>query len=1400
MKKRILSIVLLVSMLFSLLPAIKQPVRAAINSGTCGDGLTWTYDSGTLTISGTGSMPEDAAFTAPWAEHASSIQSIVIRDGVTGIGNSAFEGCSRLTGVTLPDSIVTIGDYAFMGCSSLSAIALPESLMSIGAFAFVDCSSLSGVTIPAGVTTISEYAFYNCNHLDSVTIPEGVTVIGDNAFAYCSSLMNVTIPGTLIHVGEDAFDHCSRLSRFDVAEENAVYSSDTAGILFNKNKTALLHCPGGYAGGYSVPGSVTSIGASAFADCGGLTGIEIPSSVKAIGSAAFSGCSRLNSVAIPGSIASIGDYTFYNCDCLVSVTISNGVTSIGSSAFTGCGSLASITIPSSVSSIGSSAFSRCNNLLAIAILNESCTIAKARDTLGSYANTVIYAYSDSTAESYAQSCGYEFMALSDSLCENGTHCYVNGICLLCKDNQILTGSCGTDAQWVLDIAGGILTITGSGETFHYSEFFVPWYDYRFIIKKVIIQEGITNIGNCMFIWHDSLIDIAIPGSVTHIGVDAFFGCSSLKEIRVAEENTVYSSDSTGILFDKEKATLILCPNGFMGEYSIPESVSAIERSAFEYCTGLTSITIPEAVSSIGTDAFSDCSNLGGIWVAEGNEAYCNDARGVLYDIHRTLLICCPNGLTDQYRIPDGVAIIGENAFSGCDNLTAVTIPNGVERIGDSAFAFCIGLTNITIPGSVTDIGHSAFSWCNLLTHVHFLGNKPSIADNAFTSCSPNLTLCYVEGSRGWDECPFPCAPWNYSRTSDCVCFQYACKDCGEVYSYVSEDAHTWQLVEEAYVAPSCLETGSNQYRCTVCGREKTEAVEPLGHAAGELLSETFMYREYTCLQCSKIFRILKDERYLAMELKDVEVCFSEGDAYGWNLSEHDITAGATALISSNQDVDSSSSETTVFFTAQQNFVLRFSYLVSSEDFFDTMTVLLDDSMILTISGNKGGNYHSPELTSGTHTLTLCYTKDTVARAGTDTGYIYNIAAETLGCSHSSLQYNPIVPAGCTEPGTIAYWYCGDCGICFADVEANTELPAEALEIPATGHNYQYTDKGDTHTAVCAACEHSYEEVHSYVDGLCICNAQDTLLDTAVKINHTLSLVNDITLNYAVSKTLLDSYDSFYMECTVPVFLGEAGTVEQIMKLQPVLNGNFYYFTLASLTAVQMNDIIIATVHMTKDGRQYISGTDTYSIATYAYSQMDKAGVNPELKTLCADLLRYGAMAQTYKGYRTDALADSSMTELHRSYLTDLSTVGFNNHNEVLGDVSNPEITWAGKILNLESRVVLRYVVDVSAYDGNVEDLALRLSYTDLNGVLVSKELRSPEIYNEEKNWYIFDFAELTAAELRCVLSASVYEGDRQVSATLKYSVDTYCNNKTGVLGDLCKTLIAYSDSARAFFT
>ena len=296
---------------------------------------------------------------------------------VTTIGDESFRYCSKITSVTIGNSITTIGDKAFCSCDNLASITvdknnkyycndnygvlfnkdktkliqypigntrtayiIPNNVTTIGDYSFWFCKILKSVTLPESVTTIGDHAFYTCDSLISVTIPNSVITIGISAFTDCDGITSVIIPDSVTAISDYAFSDCNSLTSITVDENNKNYCSDDYGVLFNKNKTELIQYPiGNTRTAYIIPDSVTTIGSSAFYDCGNLTSVIIPDSVTTIERLAFYRCDNLISVTIPDSVTTIEGESFYYCSRLQSITIGNSVTTIGHGAFMSCSSL-----------------------------------------------------------------------------------------------------------------------------------------------------------------------------------------------------------------------------------------------------------------------------------------------------------------------------------------------------------------------------------------------------------------------------------------------------------------------------------------------------------------------------------------------------------------------------------------------------------------------------------------------------------------------------------------------------------------------------------------------------------------------------------------------------------------------------------------------------------------------------------------------------------------------------------------------------------------------------------------------------------------------------------------------------------------------------------------------------
>ena len=811
----------------------------SIAGGFCGagsafDAVSWTLDSnGLLTISGTGEMEDYVPWShnPPWYNYFDLIRTVTISNGVT-----------------------KIGDYF------LSVINIESRY-----------KYLKSVTIPDSVVTIGQNAFESCNALENIAIPDGVVSIGSHAFWGCVSLTSVMIPKSVTSIGECAFSACGSLNGIWVAEENSNYSNDAFGVLFNKNQTELIQFPEGRSGEYVIPITVTHIKHDAFALCELLTHVVISDNVTNIGDAAFSGSYLIN-VTIPDSVTNLGEYAFAYCPSLKSVTIGNNITKICENQFHKCLSLENIVLPASIAVVGENAFLDCDNLEDVfyggteeqwsSILVESGNnnLVNAKR----YYNAEHHNFTawTTTKEPTCVLAGEEARSCTDASCdlvetrevaalghdwddgvivkdrtatEDGEIAYA---CSRCNEKKteaitvISSGSCGADEggsnlSWSLDNLG-FLIISGSGKMCDFS------YDgicgeQSSLVKKVIIEDGVTSIGERAFYFYKNLMEVDIPRSVENIGERAFIQCVSLKNITLPDNLKV------------------------IGDFAFSESAIGPE------------IVIPQGVSSIGVRAFGGCASLNNIQVDENNAAYYSE-NGVVFSKDGTELVCYPAGKVGSYTIPNTVTIIGYGAFAGsairnvvipdtvkkvgafaffnCSNLTAINFPSSVEDLGGYVCSGCINLVSAGIQGNVTVLGTEAFWSCTKLSSISIPKSVNSINSYAFHWCTSLKDIYYGGTQAEWGNIVI--GP-NNNGLMGAVNIHYESEMSPHIHSYIA-----------VTTAPTCLERGYTTYICE-CGDSYTsDYVDAIGHtevvdaAKAATCTETGLSEGKHCSICGEV--------------------------------------------------------------------------------------------------------------------------------------------------------------------------------------------------------------------------------------------------------------------------------------------------------------------------------------------------------------------------------------------------------------------------------------------------------------------------------------------------------------------------------------------------------------------
>ena len=566
MKKRLLSILLVLLMALTLLPL----GALAEGDNKCGEYLTWKFKGGTLSIDGTGEMYDYSEdYLAPWNEHCLEITNVTISDGVTSIGSYAFCYCS-VKSITLPFGLKHIGSSAFFNCPNIQQIKIPDSVEYIDPYAFSLCKGLHTVQLPASLTLISEELFAECDNLRNLSIPDTVTEIGANAFSKCTEFSLTGLPDGIKSIGAAAFEDCGRIEEL-VLPETLEHIGEAAfgGTIIDK------------ASFEGTPEKWKAIGG----DCGIECEVTFPNHICDFGSSWQYDTQKHWQSCSCGKTQNEGEHTGDGDTCTVcgaalsealgsgsidgglswSLSRSGALTISGSGKMPDFSSVANAApwdkqkdvIESGVQSISGGAFSGCTALEKVSI---SDTVAQID----------LNAFDGCTALA-------EFEVAADNKAFSS-----DGGVLFSAGKELLRCPVGKSADYT--VPSGTVAIAGGA------------FKDCAKLESLVIPDSVTAIGKSAFENCAALKRITLPKSIAMLEALTFSGCASLAEITLPD----------GLKALGEK---VFSGCAALKSVKIPAEVTVIPTEAFSGCVSLESITIPKSVSHINEHAFDGCTAL-----------------------------------------------------------------------------------------------------------------------------------------------------------------------------------------------------------------------------------------------------------------------------------------------------------------------------------------------------------------------------------------------------------------------------------------------------------------------------------------------------------------------------------------------------------------------------------------------------------------------------------------------------------------------------------------------------------------------------------------------------------------------------------------------------------------------
>ena len=768
--KKLISVIVILMMISSVVFIFPHSAAALETRGFAGDNIIWTHDPDEKILVFTGEGPmydyiDQDYFNrqyAPWSVYGNTAVGAVIGDGITTVGNKAFNSFSAIETVSIPDSVTRVAMDAFTNCASLDFTVYENGkYLGNGTNPYLVYVSAIDKTAPQYVihpdaAVLAEAAMSNCDNMDSLVLPDGLGYLGYESVFACDSLTSITLPKDLIAADPLFCSSCYNLASMTIDGSNTHYmmadncliNTDTDTLVLSINNAQIPQNAGikvigansfrfgKLSGDIVIPDGVTRIGHHAFASSYDLTGASFPDSLEYIDDYAFISCS-LTGVSLPDSVKYVGEYAFAYLGGASYIDLGEGVETIGDSAFYGEYEIYSpflSGLPDSLKYIGNSAF-------------RNVTVP-------------------------------DVLVIADGIEYIGANAF---------------GGCGADRVIVPDKAIYFGQDVFFGCSLEFNEYENGYY--------------LGSDSNPYALYYR----VAVSGAEY---------CTIHSDTKAIAGDAFYNGDGRYNSADPPRFTSVEIPEGteiiggcafancpYIETVDLPSSLKIIGRYAFMYCSGIGCVEVPAGVVSIEDGAFRDCTSLSRAVLPDG-----------LTELSAQIFLGC-SSLTEAV-LPQEVESMGDNAFGRCTSLETIAVPAGVDTLAKSVFYGCTSLQSVTLPAGIATVSDTAFSGCTALTDVYTLASPAEFENIVVGSYDDAFLAAEVHYGIPCDGTGHSLITVSSSEATctEAGVTEFYCRGCGGRITETSPAlGHDPDLSYTIDVQPTVSSDGSRSRHCLRCG-------------------------------------------------------------------------------------------------------------------------------------------------------------------------------------------------------------------------------------------------------------------------------------------------------------------------------------------------------------------------------------------------------------------------------------------------------------------------------------------------------------------------------------------------------------------------------------------------------